>query len=709
MRRRSQGSKRKASASRSRERSADAKGGRSSRSGRDRSAERSSGSRPARQRSASTSSSGGSDAGSASDASDDLKHLSAKERRKEERRRKREAKAARKAEREARRAAKKKARAKETPAQRAARKAAKKKKQQETYFGYTNEDNPFGDSNLTKPFVWGKKLQVEAKTGKKAKPMSRKEFRRQQEANLAQIEKVKERRRLREIEQEERERLRQEEISLREAELYGDFEKKEKEFQKANAKVKTKIRIKDGRERPIDILAKNLLVLDKARRKQMRERGELSDSESEDELGGPGDGQVQPLEVDVQEPYLVMQGLPVSELQELMKDISHYKDVMKENPEYTEYWDALSVCCRDALEAARAQDLGKTRYDSSLPASIASDLAAMFDNKYKQELEAMRPDIAAMAQSGDAGGDEGSGYWKAVLQALDVHIAKAKLQDFHRHVLETRLGQIEEAAKKQIAAGGAAATAAPADDGAGDTTAWDNERPAAAAAAGDGSGLSPALQPDSDDDGNLSPALEPDSDDDAAGGNEDVIDEAEDQRRLQLQRRLILEREGGAGAGAGAGAPNPSVGGPLGKDESEIGASDEVQLAQDEAYMWQDKYRPRKPRYFNRVKTGYDWNKYNQMHYDHDNPPPKTVQGYKFNIFYPDLIDRSQPPTYFLEPADTPEFCIIRFHAGPPYEDIAFKIVNGEWEKSHRRGFKSVFQRGVLNVYFNFKRHRYRR
>jgi Cactus-binding C-terminus of cactin protein len=23
-----------------------------------------------------------------------------------------------------------------------------------------------------------------------------------------------------------------------------------------------------------------------------------------------------------------------------------------------------------------------------------------------------------------------------------------------------------------------------------------------------------------------------------------------------------------------------------------------------------------------------------------DNPPPKVVQGYKFNIFYPDLIDK---------------------------------------------------------------------
>ena len=46
---------------------------------------------------------------------------------------------------------------------------------------------------------------------------------------------------------------------------------------------------------------------------------------------------------------------------------------------------------------------------------------------------------------------------------------------------------------------------------------------------------------------------------------------------------------------------------------------------------------------------------YNRTHYDHDNPPPKTVQGYKFNIFYPDLIDKTDvrllPPT---QPATHP-------------------------------------------------------
>lgn len=48
------------------------------------------------------------------------------------------------------------------------------------------------------------------------------------------------------------------------------------------------------------------------------------------------------------------------------------------------------------------------------------------------------------------------------------------------------------------------------------------------------------------------------------------------------------------------------------------------------------------------MHTGFEWNKYNQTHYDMDNPPPKIVQGYKFNIFYPDLIDKNSTPEYFL-------------------------------------------------------------
>lgn len=143
---------------------------------------------------------------------------------------------------------------------------------------------------------------------------------------------------------------------------------------------------------------------------------------------------------------------------------------------------------------------------------------------------------------------------------------------------------------------------------------------------------------------------------------------------------------------------------------AEVAFAGEVPL-ESQVYWWHDKYRPRKPKYFNRVHTGYDWNKYNQTHYDHDNPPPKVVQGYKFNIFYPDLIDKAQAPRYEILPDGSPhgETCILRFIAGAPYEDIAFKIVCKPWEYAPKRGFRCSFERGVLHLYFNFERPRYRR
>ncbi|KRY65552.1 Stomatin-like protein 2, mitochondrial [Trichinella pseudospiralis] len=118
-------------------------------------------------------------------------------------------------------------------------------------------------------------------------------------------------------------------------------------------------------------------------------------------------------------------------------------------------------------------------------------------------------------------------------------------------------------------------------------------------------------------------------------------------------------------------------------DEATFAVEENIQ--KERAYLWSDRFRPRKPRYFNRVHTGFEWNKYNQTHYDLENPPPKIVQGYRFNIFYPDLIE-PKPPRFKVSPCENDsDFCILKIEAGPPYEDIAFKIVNKEWELSCKR------------------------
>ncbi|KAK3141825.1 hypothetical protein QOZ80_4BG0338760 [Eleusine coracana subsp. coracana] len=122
----------------------------------------------------------------------------------------------------------------------------------------------------------------------------------------------------------------------------------------------------------------------------------------------------------------------------------------------------------------------------------------------------------------------------------------------------------------------------------------------------------------------------------------------------------------------------------------------------------------RKPKYVARAVTGYEWNKYNRAHYDRDHPPPKTVRGYRFVLHYPDLAaggNEKPPPQYTVEEdgGSGGETCVVRFRAGWPYEDVAFRVVNRDWERSRNAGFRSTFENGVLRLSFNFKRVFYRR
>lgn len=153
----------------------------------------------------------------------------------------------------------------------------------------------------------------------------------------------------------------------------------------------------------------------------------------------------------------------------------------------------------------------------------------------------------------------------------------------------------------------------------------------------------------------------------------------------------------------------------VGKDELPFNTEAEDLLLKQSSLIphWHQKYsniRPRKPRYFNRVRMNYVWNKYNQTHYDTSNPPPKVVQGFRFNIFYPDLAQSNSCPTYKREADPTSEDNeIVRFSAGAPYADVLFRIPKEEWDMSSQHGFKCIFERGALRLHFWFRSQRYRR
>eukprot|EP00815_Leptocylindrus_aporus_P009375 CAMPEP_0116071602 /NCGR_PEP_ID=MMETSP0322-20121206/13885_1 /TAXON_ID=163516 /ORGANISM="Leptocylindrus danicus var. apora, Strain B651" /LENGTH=641 /DNA_ID=CAMNT_0003559997 /DNA_START=170 /DNA_END=2091 /DNA_ORIENTATION=+ len=472
-------------------------------------------------------------------------------------------------------------------------------------FGYTNENNPFRDDNLSATFQWKKKVEADKLSNSKGR-MSQEKVKTNA---IEEIEKVRARRKEREEAMVERERLRAEESRIREMQHYDVWMKKEEEFHLEQQRQRSAIRLTQGREKPIDVLAKNLLMFGLSDDERSLQNSGVKYQEKYNALD-----ELRSLEAEITEPHVFIKDLTLKELNELLDDVNEYIALEKEVNQSSqnenvstneEYWNAMKVVCEEEIAFIKSGGNGGT-HDL-----VAKDISKMFDGQTTSALSKLKVEILSKIEERSAGVD--TDYWYSVLKQLGVHQARATLSEIHSIMLLRQLDKIEDR-----------------------KNGMKNRKP--------------------------------------------KNDNEENSKEVSLANGNEL---------------------PEGAQDNTLNVEDEVDLGQ-KTYKWNDKYRPRKPRYFNRVKTGYDWNKYNQTHYDHDNPPPKTVQGYKFDIFYPDLIDRSKTPQYFLERADSNDFCIIRFSAGPPYEDIAFKIINREWNRSRKRGFKSVFERGVLTLHFNF-------
>ena len=465
-----------------------------------------------------------------------------------------------------------------------------------------------------------------------------------QEQTFMEIEKVRQRRIDREQHLEEMERLRAEEAKMKELENYEEWARKEEEFHLQQQRQRSAIRLVEGRERPVDVLAQNMLLFGlSAEEKENRARVKYREKYNALE-------ELENLETNLEEPYELLTHLKLGELEELLLDVDAFRRLEKEalgeedsggdaheSSPVIRYWDALYAVTQDEIQFL------KTGGDKGTHATLVNDIREMFKGQPMSELQKMKADIeqklrgnSSSAPRFDENGVVDTDYWQTVLDQLEVHLAKMELSEIHSKMLVRQLEKLE--AKRE----------------------------------------------------ELSKK--------AASGETEAPDTKETKRSFELS------------SAEQASALPVGIEPDFGNLEEELGLDDEIDLHTSQGtYAWQDKYRPRKPRYFNRVKTGYDWNAYNKTHYDHDNPPPKIVQGYKFNIFYPDLIDKTKTPQYFLERADSDNFCIIRFSAGPPYEDVAFKIINRQWNKSRKRAFRCTFERGVLSLYFNFQSHWYRR
>ncbi|XP_072525370.1 splicing factor Cactin [Salminus brasiliensis] len=635
----------------------------------------------------------------------------------------------------------------ETPEEKRARRLAKKEAKErkkrekmgwsEEYMGYTNADNPFGDNNLLGTFKWQKALQMKG-IGHLGEKDLKERNKRIQEENRRELQKVKQLR----LEREREKSMREQELEMlqreKEAEHFKTWAEQEDNFHLHQAKLRSKIRIRDGRAKPIDLLAKYI-------------------SAEDDDLA-----------VEMHEPYTFLNGLTVTDMDDLLEDIKVYMEL--EQGKNVDFWRDMTTITEDEISKLRkleASGKGPGDRREGINTSVSTDVQSVFKGKTYSQLQALHMNIENKIQAGGSNLD--IGYWESLLQQVRVYMARARLRERHQDVLRQKLYKLkqeqgveseplfpiikeepenEQPVTMEVESPGEEDEAGPSTRSPSQTTTrtrqkrkgeedeeeeedrspeprasshhrsskkkggeGDEEEEGEGEEGGEKSGSVEAVLTEEDliqqsqaeyDSGRYSPTLLQPSE---LPLDTHTIDVEEDLQRLHLARRQLQVTGDASESAEDAFVRRAKEG--MGGDEAQF--SVELPLT-GKMYLWADKYRPRKPRFFNRVHTGFEWNKYNQTHYDFDNPPPKIVQGYKFNIFYPDLIDKRSTPQYFLEPSpDNKDFGILRFHAGPPYEDIAFKIVNREWEYSHRHGFRCQFANGIFQLWFHFKRYRYRR
>ncbi|KAJ3192892.1 hypothetical protein HK101_005792 [Irineochytrium annulatum] len=340
---------------------------------------------------------------------------------------------------------KKKDKKRETSSERAARKALKKAekkklreelqqqneaqvaRQMAASLGYSSTENPFGDNLLHQKFIWVKKREAEVEKGMTAQERARLDARKKEETQM-ELEKLKRRRAEREIDMQLRE---QEQLRLqreRDQAALGDWETREDNFHLHQAKVRAQIRIKEGRAKPIDILAMNVSI--------------ATDTDIAKEFDAIG------LEMDTDEPYKIFENLTLPEIEELYKDIQLYL-ALEHDAMNKSFWEAMIVVCDDELSRSR-RALAGPRPSTSV--EMEHEITAMLSGKTYAQLQTTQAQVERRLTGED--GPVDIEFWEAVLKALIVWKAKARLRDTHKFMITKRLEQLKAKAAEEAEEGG---------------------------------------------------------------------------------------------------------------------------------------------------------------------------------------------------------------------------------------------------------------
>ena len=308
---------------------------------------------------------------------------------------------------------------------RLAKKVAKDAKREAagvTVEAYSNTLNPFGDVNLKDKFTWHKKIEAAEDQGMSRRRLAEIE-RQQRRENLEEIVRVKKQRAEREAEFEAREAEKDSEARAKDDEQFEAWVAMEEDFHVNQARLRSQIRMREGRGTPIDHLAQYI-------------------HQPEDE----------PLDVQgpyIHEPYTVFQGLSLAATEVLLGEIVAMGR-LEGGTANGEYWERLEIICRSELEARTRE---KKRARKNLPAAerralesgindaVKDDILRVFAGKSYTQLVEMQAQIEERVA---AEGAVDAGYWATLLQELAVQKAKAILRHQHQQHLERQLRALRE-------------------------------------------------------------------------------------------------------------------------------------------------------------------------------------------------------------------------------------------------------------------------
>jgi hypothetical protein len=174
------------------------------------------------------------------------------------------------------------------------------------------------------------------------------------------------------------------------------------------ARLRSCIRIQDGRAKPIDLLAKYIST----------------------------EGEVDAVEMN--EPYTYLNGLTIKDLEDLIEDNKVYKEL--ERGKNLDYWNDIVVIVEDELHRLEKQSAYEAmvgRREGIRP-SVAKEVASVFKGKTVAQLEAVRLQIKMKISGRPQGVD--IGYWESLLSQLKVHMARARLRGTHQDKLKEQQG-----------------------------------------------------------------------------------------------------------------------------------------------------------------------------------------------------------------------------------------------------------------------------